>query len=366
MQEQVNGIQMARDEINAAGGLAGCQVDVVVKDDANNPDTARGLAKELVVSPRLLAVFGTNNTASTMAALAVTERAAIPFVVPSVSGGLITAVGYRWVFRLAAPETALVGALFDFIGSLESRVNLRSIAIVYPRTVSSLSMFVAVETVARALGIGVVAAEQYQVNGKDFRPQLSRVKHANPDMVFFDAGPADDAAALIAQSRELDVNPKLYLAITGPFVRAEFATIGEYTIVGSQWTMDTPWHDDHGQTAETFAAKYRKRFGVPPNVRAVSTYSSLFVVKQALEQAAAGAPVDWSNVPAVRSLLRTGLLAVDMPHTLFGPVRFDAIGQNQHPVLLTQILKGAHVLVYPEALKLRSAIVPVPPWKERR
>ncbi|MEW5983025.1 MAG: ABC transporter substrate-binding protein [Acidobacteriota bacterium] len=365
VQEQMNGMQLARDEVNAAGGLAGCQVDLVIKDDANLPETARGLARELAASPRLLAVFGTNSTASTMAALAVTERAAIPFIVPSVSGGLVTTMGYRWVFRLAAPETALVAALFEFIATLEARLDLRSIAVAYPLTVSGLSMFVAVENQARTQGVSVVAAEEYPPNGGDFRAQLARVRRASPDMVFFDASPPDDAAALMAQARELDLNPKLFLAITGPFVRPGFAKVGEYMIVGSQWTADAPWHDERGQTAPTFEAKYRDRFGVPPNIRAVSTYTSLFVVKRALEQAA-GTSVEWSNIPAVRALLRTGLHAVDIPDTLFGPINFDQAGQNAHPVLLAQIQKSAHVLIYPEALRLRSPIVPVPPWKERQ
>jgi ABC-type branched-subunit amino acid transport system substrate-binding protein len=227
-------------------------------------------------------------------------------------------------------------------------------------------MFVAVENQARELGVSVVAAEEYPVNGKDFRPQLSRVKRANPDMVFFDASPADDAVALMAQSRELNLNPKLFLAITGPFVRPQFAKVGEHMIVGSQWTVDAPWKDERGQTAKTFEKKYRDRFGALPNVRAVSTYTSLFVLQRALEQAAAGSPIEWSDIHAVRTLLRTGLRAVDIPSTLFGPIKFDHAGQNQHPVLLAQIWKGAHVLIYPEALKLRSATVPVPPWKERR
>ena len=47
--------------------------------------------------------------------------------------------------------------------------------------------------------------------------------------------------------------------------------------------------------------------------------------------------------------IRDALKATDMPQTTFGPVKFDARGQNLHPVLVTQVQKGKYVIVNPKS-----------------
>jgi ABC-type branched-subunit amino acid transport system substrate-binding protein len=63
--------------------------------------------------------------------------------------------------------------------------------------------------------------------------------------------------------------------------------------------------------------------------------------------------------------IRDALKATDMPETTFGPVKFDARGQNLHPVLVTQIQKGKYVIVNPKSEATGDPIVPTPKWSER-
>lgn len=365
--EQAHGLELARDEINAMGGIAGCRVKLIFKNDNNNAASARELTRELVGSADVLAIFGTNSTGSTMAALSVAEKAQLPFIVPSVSGGLVTTVGHRWVFRLAAPDYSLVNSLFEFIATSPATADLRSVAVVYPQSVSSQGMFIAAQNAARERGIAIVAAEEYPYGTRDFGPYLARVKSANPDILFLDAASQkfDDAIALMDQIQAAGLSPKLYVAVAGPFVEKEFAARGEHVIVGSQWTGRVSWRDGSGQTAASFSAKYRDRFRAAPGVRAVASYTGLFVLKQALEQAAAGRPLDWSNLASVRQLARTGLLSLRQENTLFGPIQFDQNGQNVHPALIVQIQKGEQVPVYPEQLRARETVVSVPSRGDR-
>jgi branched-chain amino acid transport system substrate-binding protein len=364
-QEQAHGLELARDEINATGGISGCRVKLIFKNDNNSPAISQKQAQELVAAGDVLAIFGTNSTSSTMAALSVTEKAHMPFIVPSVSGGLITTVGHRWVFRLAAPDYSLVSALFEFIAMQPTTVGLRSVAIIFPQSVSSQSMFIAAQNAARERGIALVAAEEYPYGTRDFGAYLARLKVVNPDIIFLDAisQKSDDALALMDQAQALELNPKLYVAVAGPFVEPSFAKRGEHVIVGAQWTAGVPWRDGQGQVAASFHTKYSQRFRTAPGARAVASYTGLFVLRRALEQAAAGSPIDWSKLASVRQLARAGLQKIDLTDTLFGPVRFDQNGQNAHPALIVQIQGGEQVLVYPGQLKTREVVVPSPSWK---
>ncbi|MBI3742123.1 MAG: ABC transporter substrate-binding protein [Chloroflexi bacterium] len=363
--EQSRALEMATDEINAAGGISNCKLQLIVKDDATDPATARALAKTLGEQSSVVAIIGTASTGTALTVAAVTENLRIPFLVPSVSGELVTAIGYRWVFRLAASESMLVGAMFDFIRNLPPALNPRSLAMLYSNTVSNRSTFVAVERETREAGISFVAAELYGFRAKDYRSQLTRVKQGHPDIIFFESSDLDDAIGLMQQSQELDLNPKIYLAITGPFITSAYAKVGEYVIVGSQWTTDVPWRDDKSQNSKTFGNKFSERFSSAAGIRAVSTYTALYVIKAALEQAAAKRTVVWSDVTQVRNTLRTALSEIRLENTLFGPIAFDESGQNAHPVLLTQIIGQDFVIVYPEKFKARAPLLPAPAWQNR-
>jgi len=54
-----------------------------------------------------------------------------------------------------------------------------------------------------------------------------------------------------------------------------------------------------------------------------------------------------------------------MPETTFGPIRFDSKGQNQHPVLITQVQGGQYKVVWPADAAESKPIIPTPPWTKR-
>jgi ABC-type branched-subunit amino acid transport system substrate-binding protein len=63
--------------------------------------------------------------------------------------------------------------------------------------------------------------------------------------------------------------------------------------------------------------------------------------------------------------IRDALKATDIPQTTFGPVKFDAQGQNEHPILVTQIQKGKYVIVSPKSEATGDPIIPTPNWSGR-
>jgi branched-chain amino acid transport system substrate-binding protein len=64
--------------------------------------------------------------------------------------------------------------------------------------------------------------------------------------------------------------------------------------------------------------------------------------------------------------IRDAIRGVNLGETPFGPVKFDARGQNQHPVLVTQVQDGHYKVVWPMDAAESRPIIPAPEWSKRQ
>ncbi len=88
----------------------------------------------------------------------------------------------------------------------------------------------------------------------------------------------------------------------------------------------------------------------------MQAYEALHAAAQAMIDAQA----------ADRTKVRDAIKKLDMPTTPFGPVKFDANGQNQHPVLITQVQGGKYHVVFPLDAADAKPIIPAPKWSQRQ
>ena len=185
---------------------------------------------------------------------------------------------------------------------------------------------------------------------------LQKVKEKSPDAIYF-ASYLLDATSLMHQARQVDLNARYFSAAGTGFSTPEFPTEdkgagkdAEYTFSVTQWMPESKWPG-----SAQFAEKFKARWGAIPAYHAVQAYTALKVMAEAVKKAGKWDPI----------AIRDALKATDMPQTTFGPVRFDARGQNLHPVLVTQIQKGKYVIVHPRAEATGEPILPTPKWNER-
>jgi branched-chain amino acid transport system substrate-binding protein len=369
-EEHKLGYDMAADEINAKGGILGCQVELVYEDDKSEPYQAQLAVQKLVEQDKVPIIIGAYSSGATTPAAGVANAYKIPFMVPSASSDLITDQGYKWVFRINAPSSAYVSTALDFV---EEKLGIATtVAIIYEDSFfgESASVVAAMGAVERELK--VVAYEDYKAGSADYAQLLTRVKATNPDVIYFASGGLGDAVLLMQQCKELDLNPKLYLGHAGGFVNPNFledaGEYAEYFIATAQWAPDVEWQDADRQNAADFARKFRDRYGVTPGMRSAQTYTTLYVVKHAIELAGQSESLNWTDIRKARIAIHDALRKTDLEKTIFGPIQFDRTGQNAHPVLLIQVINGQFVTVYPQEYKFpdQDPIIPVPHWAERQ
>lgn len=347
-QAQKYGYEMALDEINAKAVL-GKKIELVYQDDTSKPEVASLTVEKLSDRADIVALMGAYTSSATFPATAVANRYQIPMLCPSAITDEITRQDYKWVFRVCAAASDYGRMLVEFLSQV---ADAHKLAVVYENTQFGSSVARAALEQAPRAGIEIVAYEAYDQGGTDFTPLLTRVKSAGPDAVLFVSYLAD-ATLLMRQSKEIDLNPKVFTAGGAGFSLPDFlkgaGDTAEYTISVTQWTPDAKWTG-----SREWADKFRARFNYEPSYHSVQAYMSLMILADAIERAGS------TERTAVRDAIKTSKL-----DSIFGPIHFNEVGQNEHQVAITQVLNGKFTTIWPSSAAIRPPVLPTPPWRSR-
>jgi len=347
--------EMAAEEINEKGGINGKKLVLFFEDDTGRPDVGRAAIEKLISRDKVPVLTGGYSSSVTQAATAVAQQFKVPFLVTTGSADDITEKGYEYIFRINPTSSEY----FDPFESLLQKVGgIKTMALLYENTQFGQSSAKDVEASAKKMGIAVVVKEGYQAGAIDFKPLLSKVKAKNPDIIYM-VSYVMDAALLMVQSKELDINPKMFAGGGAGFTLPEFqqraGAASEYVYSATLWTEDVPYAG-----AREYYDKYVKRFKSETEYHGAEAYASLYVVADALKRAKSITPKD----------IRDALAATDMM-TAFGPVKFISYGkktqQNKLPTtFVVQWQKGKMETVWPESAAKKEFIFPTPAWKDRK
>ena len=348
-----NGYAIALDEINAKGGVLGKKLELDIYDDQSKPDQAVQGVSKLVDQDHVPMLLGSYSSESTKAIVPSVTQRQIPLIIPTATADNVMDSKSPWVFRICAGANDYARATLAF---LKANGAPKTIAIVYENTNFGQANMKAMQAAAQAAGMNVVAVESYEAKSPDYKSVLQRVKAQNPEVIYL-CSYLLDASTLMRQSAEVDLNPRYYTSAGTGFAAAEFPTAkgagkyAEYTFSVSQWLPEAKWAG-----SKEFDAEYFKRNGSHPAYHAIQAYAALHAAAQAMNNAGS----------ADASKIRDAIKNLDMPDTPFGPIKFDAGGQNQHPVLITQVQNGKYRVVFPESAADSKPIIPAPKWSERK
>jgi branched-chain amino acid transport system substrate-binding protein len=350
-QAHKNGYAVAVAELNARGGILGRPVALLFYDDQSRPDQAvQGVAK-LVDRDHVPIILGAYSSESSRAIVPRVTQKKVPLIVPTATAENVMETGSPWVFRICAGSDTNATATVDF---LKNNGAPRTLAIVYENTNFGQANAQSMKTAAPAAGMTIVAEEAYQASAPDYKALLQRVKAANPEVVYF-ASYLLDATTLLRQSEQVGFSPRFITSAGTGFAAAEFPTekgagkYAEYTFSVSQWLPTAKWAG-----SKEFDAAFFKLAGTHPAYHGMQAYAALLVAAAAINGAGSADPT------AIRDAIRK--LEMDTP---FGPIKFDARGQNAHPVLITQVQGGQYKVVWPLDVA-ETKPVPTPAWTERR
>jgi branched-chain amino acid transport system substrate-binding protein len=330
--EQKQGVQVAVDERNAAGGILGASVVLAEADDGADVAEGKVVAQRFCDDPRVLGVVGHVNSGVSIEASKVYNVCRLPMLTAMSSSPAVTDRGLDNVFRLTNRDDnkgpAIAGYLYRTLGKRKAVVVDDQTT--YGRGLSDLFA----QAFVRGGG-EVVKRLTVTVGQKEFQSTVADFPAAF-DVVFF-AGIAE-AAPLLKEIRARGLQQRFACGdgcwdVKGFIGRAEgAATQGEGVLVLSA----TPSIGRVPGSAE-FAARYQAKYGPIANY-AVNSYDSARLVLLAVETAAkakGAMPTRDEVVAALRASQFQGIAYAR-------PVTWDAKGDNTAAVIMLNVVEGDH------------------------
>lgn len=261
------GAELAREEINAAGGINGRRLDFEVREEGGDPQRAIQAAEELYEDPRVVAVVGHATSGAMSAAAPVYDRG-LPAVATSATSAAISLLG-PWVFRVASSDSANAVALARHV----SRTNPEKTAILYENDDYGRGFASSFRSAIAQTGGGVLEADPYLPETEDFSPYLERLRRKGIEMIFI-AGLDAGAQRIITQARKMGMDVR-FIGGDGIEGLAAMGQVYDGTLVGLLF------HADASPAARDFADRYRRAYGREPDSFAALSYDATRLLAEA-------------------------------------------------------------------------------------
>ena len=305
---------MAIEEINAAGGVNGRKLEIVIEDHQAKNALAATVAEKLITQQKVLVMTGGRASGQAMEIASVSQRLKTPYLVDHPSADMITAKGFEWVFRNNPTGSIYPAAFNDFIANYPGAMP-KSAAVVYDNTLFGKTIGAAIMKQLKAKGVPVVADEAYPVNTLDFKPIMTKVKGTHPDYLLMVAVSTTDAILLTRHAKEIGIRPRAFVGFGGGFGVADMTTqlgpLAQNVFSSAAWSGNP-----NDPKVKAFYEKFHKAYGIWPHEHEVEGYSAIYIIADALKRAKLT-----GNLDTDRDEVRKALLATDMT-TVFGKVKF--------------------------------------------
>lgn len=341
-------IELWRDQVNKRGGLLGRPVEIVLYDDRSDPATAARLYERLITSDKVDLLVSPWGSASTATASAVAEKHKRVFINAGGASKSIQARGFKHVFQSAAAIPAYV----EGIGPIAKKHNLKTIAFISRDYGAARDMKKALDKIAATYGLEMMIAEFFPAGTVDYSSNIARARQANPDM-WISIGYPNEAIEMVRQFRSVNYMPKFFIhngASQPDFLKA-VGKDGEYVFAMSLYE---PVLKTKGN--EAFVKDFKEKYGYEPGYYAGFAYAGVTVLEEAVKKTGS---LDQEKLRETLSTFETDTV---MGHHKVDPKTGGQIGVKG---LVIQIRNGKNEIVYPEDLRTKDAVIPIPAWDKR-
>jgi len=323
----MRGVKLATDEVNAAGGVMGRQIELKVEDNGStNPGTVLAYSK-LVGEGNLAAVIGPLRSTQVQAASPTIAAAKVPAFIGG-SDPSLTRVNNPWIFRVRPND------LFSSKVMAEYAVKVlkgKKIAIVHSTDTFGAGGKNALVEALKALGVEPVIIQGYTNNSQDFTAIVLALKKSGADVLTSYMTNAPDVGIFAKQLRQLGLNlpwiGSASLATDTALKLAGEALWGTFTV--SDFVIDA------NDESKAYAKKYRAAHGADPDLFSAVGYAAVYLIKHAIETAKSTEP----------EAMRKALLATRGFKGVEGTYDFEPNGDAVHGYNVVKNDKGKIVFI---------------------
>lgn len=293
-QSELNTLKMLAEELNNSGGVLGKKIEIVGYDTRGDATEAVNAVKRLISQDKVIAIIGPNTSSSAMAISGILEEMKVPDIATvatnpkvTVLDGKVKPFNFRVCFIDPYQGAVAAGYAYDVLGFKKAAV-LYDVTDEYSQGLAEFFIKTFEEK-----GGQIVAKEAFKSGDTDFRPQLSKIKAANPDVIFMPYF-FKEVALSAKQARDLGIKSVLMGGDGWPsdtlLEMAADAVEGSYFV--NHLDFDDP-------AVQEFKQKYNAKYGKMPELNGYLAHDAFFVLVDAIKRANSFDPV------AIRDALET-------------------------------------------------------------
>lgn len=306
-QESVNGIKMALDEVNKTP-INGKTIKLIVEDNKGEPVESANAVRKLIDINKVDLVLGSVASSNTLASSPIAQAAKVPLLTPASTNEKVTMTG-DYIFRTCFTDNfqGVVMAKFAF-----NTLSKRKAAIIVDNSSDySKGLQKVFKEEFGTLG-GAVIQDNFTYTQKDtdFRSLLTKVKRANPDVIFL-PGYYSEVGLILKQARQMGMDmpilggdgwdsPKLQelagpQGIKGNYISSHFSP------------------DDADPKVQKFVKDYMERYNEKPGAMAALGFDAMLVVADAIKRAGSNNATDIQKALATTVAFEgvTGSITID-------------------------------------------------------
>lgn len=330
-----NGIELAIEEINAAGGvLGGRMLQPIILDNKSDNAESLSVATRLIADEGVVAHLGPATTGNTLAAIPVATEYKVPLLTtsatnPDVTVDPQTGQTREYIFRTCFidPPQAIVAADFIF-----NELGLKKAAVYYDNTNDySKGLSKVFKDEFEKLGGTVVAEEGYVDTDKEFRPTLTKFRDAGAEVVYL-PGYYQQAALIVSQARELGLNV--------PFVGADGWDSPDLVKIAGAEALNNTFFTNHYSSqdpspkVQKFVEAYKAKYGDAPDSFAALGYDAAYLLADAINRAGSADP----------EAIKNALAATKDFEAVTGTMSFDEFHNPVKEIAIIEMVDGNQVL----------------------
>ncbi len=318
-----NAAKLAADEINAAGGIDGKQVEIIAYDSKGDKTEAVNAYNRLRDQDQIVGLIGGTFSGTTLSIKEIAKEDNMPVLSPTATNGEVTLDAAN-IFRACYtdPYQGATAAVFaaDELGATKAAV-LYNIEDPY-----SEGLAIAFDEKFGTLGT-VTSYEGYTKNDADFRAILTKIAAEDPDVLFLPDYIAK-VGVILSQVKELGLD---VVAIGGDGwdgIEGDYAEVANGHYFANHYAKT-----DEAAVVQDFIGAYEAAYESSPNALAALAYDSTYIMKSAIEKAG-----------STESEAIISALAATDTDCVTGHVTFDENGDPIKSISIIQIVDGEHVL----------------------
>ena len=336
-EQERNVLQMEQDLINAAGGVLGRPLKIVIEDDKTDSNAAVTAANKLIDQDKAVALIAATGSASTLAVKPITAQKGLPQIAMAAANDITDKPPVDWIWRTPQKDSLAVQRALDYIANT---LKVKKIGVLYDENAFGSSGNAEIAKQAPGLGLQVVAAESYKTNDTDMTAQLTKIKGASPDvLVVWGTNPGPALAAknmkqlgmTIPYVGSHGIANQTFIKLAGDAAEGVVFPAGRLLVPSSI--------TDPNQKAVTdkFIADYKAKYNAAPNPFAGYAFEAVTLLADAIKRAGS------TDAAAIQAALdsTTGFAGPDGIYTY---TKTDHDGLKASDMIMVKIQGGTWVL----------------------